>query len=293
MQGEDDEMEKENNMLLTIGATIRCRDGEAGRLKYVVIDPDDGKITNLIVERGKLLRRDIVVPSAWVERETEGEIVLNGTIDELKQLPEYKEFEYIQPDPNYRPLSGHRVEDTRIWLTPYQQIGGGKPWILHHVRVGINDDDVIVRRGLPVRAKGGKTVGAVDHLVVEADNRRVTHLVLRRGPPWDKQMHIIPMERFTDVTESGAQLNMMAEEIDQAPLYQPPASDEQITVALQRALETDPRTHTSGLRVEVENGVVNLIGNVTNAVRDAARSIARRLRGVIGFEEDLVEPAEK
>ncbi len=43
-------------MLLPIGATVRCRDGAAGQLKYVVIDPDDGEVTHLIVERGLLLR---------------------------------------------------------------------------------------------------------------------------------------------------------------------------------------------------------------------------------------------
>jgi hypothetical protein len=50
----------------------------ASRLKYVVIDPEDGTVTNLIVERGRLLRRDIVVPAAWVEEGWEGEIVGNA-----------------------------------------------------------------------------------------------------------------------------------------------------------------------------------------------------------------------
>jgi sporulation protein YlmC with PRC-barrel domain len=94
---------------LSIGANIRCRDGIAGRLKHVVIDPDDGEVTHLIVERGKLLRRDIVVP---VEGKSEGEIRLCAIVEELKYLPVYKEFDFIQAGPSYRPLRGYRVEDT-------------------------------------------------------------------------------------------------------------------------------------------------------------------------------------
>src|SRR5690242_13616863 len=110
---------EKHTMLLPIGATIRCRDGEAGRLKYVVIDPDDGEVTHLIVERGKLLRRDIVVPASWVEQSNEHEIVLNATVEELNEQPEYQEIDFAEPDLSYRPLSGHRPEETRIWVSAY------------------------------------------------------------------------------------------------------------------------------------------------------------------------------
>jgi hypothetical protein len=39
--------------------------------------------------------------------------------------------------------------------------------------------------------------------------------------------------------------------------------------------------------------VVDFVGAATEKVMQAARSIARRMRGVIGFEEDLVEPVRK
>src|SRR5258706_2132760 len=152
-------------MLLPIGATVRCRDGAAGRLKYVVIDPDDGEVTHLIVERGLLLRRDIVVPAGWVEHSSEDEIVLNATSAELNALPEYREIDFMEPDLSYRPLSGHRVQETRIWVSPYMAIGGGRPSISRHVRLGIQDDEVLLRRGLPVQTSDGRRTGALDHLV--------------------------------------------------------------------------------------------------------------------------------
>jgi osmotically-inducible protein OsmY/sporulation protein YlmC with PRC-barrel domain len=277
-------------MLLPTGATIRCRDGAAGRLKYVVIDPDDGEVTHLIVERGMLLRRDIVVPAGWVERASEDEIVLNATVADLKALPEYHEIDFIEPDPSYRPLSGHRVEETRIWVSPYVSIGGGRPWILRRVRLGIQDDEVLLRRGLPVQTRDGRTAGALDHLVVEPASHRITHLVVRRGWLWDRQARIVPLERVAALTDYSVQLNMGAEELDQAPPYRPPASDAQIATSLQQALETDPRTRAAGLSVDIQDGVVRFVGEATDAVMDAARAIARRMRGVIGFADDVVAP---
>ena len=278
-------------MLLSIGATIRCRDGVAGKLKYVVLDPENGEVTHLIVERGRLLRRDIVVPAAWIEEESEGEIGLNATADDLNKLPEYKEFDFIQPDTSYRPLSGHRVEDTRFWSSPYDPVGDGRPWILRHVRVGVQDDEVVIQRGLPVHDQDRRPVGTIDHLVVDSKTHKVTHFVVRRGSVLDPEAYILPLERVSWVSEVGVRLNMPVEELDQAPLYHAPATDEQITFALQRALETDPRTRTAGLRVDIQGGVVDFTGTATEKVMEAARSIARRMRGVIGLTDDMAEPA--
>lgn len=273
-------------MILSIGATVRCRDGAAGRLKYVVVDPDDNEVTDLIVERGLLLRQDIVVPIGWVEQASEDEIVLNATATELNKLPEFHEVDFMEPDLSYRPLSGHRLEETRIWVSPYVSVGGGKPWILRHTHLGIQDDEVPLRRGSPVVTRDGRPVGEIDHLLVEPTGHQVTHLVVRRGLLWNRQARLVPMERVSAVTEFGVRLDMTEAELDQAPLYQPPASDAQIATSLQRSLETDPRTRTTGLGVNVQDGLVRFEGAVRDEVMDAARAIARRIRGVIGFADD-------
>jgi hypothetical protein len=85
-------------MLLSIGATIRCLDGAAGKLKSVVLDPENGEVTHLIVEHGLLQRRKIVVPASWVERSSEREIVLNATLEDLNKLPDYDELDFLAPE---------------------------------------------------------------------------------------------------------------------------------------------------------------------------------------------------
>jgi osmotically-inducible protein OsmY len=277
-------------MLLPIGAIVHCHDGAAGRLKYVVLDPDDGEVTHLIVERGMLLHRDIVVPVSWIERTTEATLYLNANRDDLKVLPEYDEREFVMPDPAYRPLSGHRVEDTRVWLGPYAVVGGGRPWVLQRVRLGVEDDEVLIRRGLPVLTSDDRPAGVIDHLVVDPTSKHITHLVVRRGWLWNRQARLVPVDQVAAVSEYGVRLRLSAAGLDHLPPYQPPASDAQITAWLQRSLATDARTRDAQLTVTVEDGVVRIGGAPTAEVAAAARAIARRLRGVIGVEDEPAPP---
>ena len=102
-----------------IGAPVLAAEGKVGRLKYVVVDPDAEVVTHLVVERGLLVRHDIVVPVGWVEQADAQGIRLHAKLDELETLPEFREVEFWAPDPTARPVSGHLPADTRIWISPY------------------------------------------------------------------------------------------------------------------------------------------------------------------------------
>jgi osmotically-inducible protein OsmY len=68
-------------------------------------------------------------------------------------------------------------------------------------------------------------------------------------------------------------------------------SDAVLEARVRAALATDPRTRRAdGLRVQVQDGVVELRGAVTPEVRDVAHSIAARTKGVQRVEDkvDLV-----
>jgi uncharacterized protein YrrD len=215
-------------MLLPIGATIRCRDGAAGRLKYVVLDAEDDEVTHLIVERGRLLHRDIVVPIGWVDWTSEDEIMLKATVAELEVLPDYDELDFVEPDVKFKPAGGYRSQDTRFWRSAHAAVGGNI-WIARIERLGLHDGEVFLQRGLPVVTCDERPVGEVDRLVVKPASHRVTHLVVKRGWLWKRQARMVPVERVTEVTEAGVRLDMTAEEFNQAPPYQPPAPPLRIT----------------------------------------------------------------
>jgi BON domain len=66
----------------------------------------------------------------------------------------------------------------------------------------------------------------------------------------------------------------------------------EIQTQVVRSLETQPETSGRGLRVEVERGLVRLLGEVPEAVAQAAAQLARWIRGVIGVEDRTTRPGE-
>jgi osmotically-inducible protein OsmY/sporulation protein YlmC with PRC-barrel domain len=277
-----------------IGAPVLTAEGEAGRLKYVVVDPDVQIVTDLIVERGRLLRRDIVVPVGWVEHADAHGIRLNAKLDDLEALPEFREVEFWAPDPTAGPVCGHPPADTRIRISPYGAVPTPRStWILHRVRLGIGEEDILIRRGLPVYTADGDRVATVDHLLVDPETHRVTHLVIHRGR-WFSQGedYLASIDDVTTASEYGIRLRLRREEIGQLPRYQPAAADAQIQTQVARSLETQPETRGKGVRGEVERGLVRLLGEVSEAVAQAATHLARRIRGVIGVEDRTTPPGE-
>jgi osmotically-inducible protein OsmY/sporulation protein YlmC with PRC-barrel domain len=277
-----------------IGAPVLTDDGEVGRLKYVVVDPEAAVVTHLVVERGRLLRHEIVVPVGWVEYADAQGIRLHAKMDELEALPEFHEVQFWAPDPTARPVSGHPPADTRVWISPYGTVHTFHTTsVLHRVRLGIGEEEVLVRRGLPVYTADGDRMGTVDHLLVDPETHRVTHVVMHRGR-WFSQGedYIVPIDHVSTASEYGIRLRLRRDELDQLPRYQPTAGDADIRAQVERSVETQPETRGQGLRVEVERGLVRLLGEVAQVVAQAATRLARRIRGVIGVEDRTTSPGE-
>jgi len=278
-------------MELPIGATVICQDGEAGRLKYVAVDPNTHAITDLIVGHGVVLKRDVVVPVRWVDRSDARQIVLNAKRADLAVLPEYREVSFMQPDPTYRPVSGHRVEDTRVWLSPYVELGGGRPWMVGRVRLGISDEDaVLVRRGVPVLDADGNTMGRIDHLVADEQDHRVSHLVVRSSDLLRRTYRMVPIDQVAAISEAGVRLKLDADGVDRLPVYTPPASDAELQARTEQVLAHDEATAGTPLNVHVEDGLVRLGGVVAEPIARAAQRLAERVRGVLGVIDETTRP---
>ena len=234
-----------------IGAPVLTDDGEVGRLKYGVVDPHAEIVTHLVVERGRLLRHEIVVPAGWVEHADAQGIRLYAKLDELKALPEFRDVEFWAPDPTARPVSGHAPADTRIWISPYGTVHTfHSTSILHRVRLGIGEEEILIRRGLPVYTADGDRIGAVDHLLVDPETHRVADLIIHRGR-WFSQDedYIVPIDHVTTASEYGIRLRQRREEIDQLSCCRPAASDAAIQAQVVRSTRDptgDPRAGVTG-----------------------------------------------
>jgi osmotically-inducible protein OsmY/sporulation protein YlmC with PRC-barrel domain len=278
-----------------IGTPVLTRDGAAGRLKYLVVDPAEEAITGLIVERGQLLHKDVVVPSSWVEKANGQAVVLDASVPELETLPEYREVEFRTPDPSARPIAGHPPAETRVWLGPYPGLQvpahpssylAERPWVFYRGRLGVADDEVLVKRGQPVYDNSGRRVATLDHVLADDETHRIQRLVVHRGH-WLQRGEdlIVPADAVSYITDQDIRLTLSREDLDQLPRYRPPMDDARLEETISRGLQTQSETNGHDLNVQVDRGLARLFGEVPEAVASAASSIASRVHGVIGTED--------
>ncbi|MBC7224309.1 MAG: PRC-barrel domain-containing protein [Anaerolineae bacterium] len=267
-----------------VGSPVFCTDGKAGRLAYVVVDEDDEVVTGLIVRHGVLLARDVVVPVHWVQRVDEEGIHLNATLKELEAQPVFREVDFRIPDPSARPIQGHPPAEQRVWLGPYVEVSTtARPMIAQRVRLGVDEDEITLGRGVEVMADDGE-LGTVDHVLVDPETHRVTHIVVRTGPLIPRDL-IVPIEKVYSLGSERVAVHGTREELVSSPAYAPAATDAHIRKELIRSLETAEATRDHALKVEVDRGLVRLLGVVPLSVAQAAVEIARRIRGVIAVED--------
>ncbi len=74
------------------GAEVICPDGAVGQLEMLGVRPQSDEVTHLIVRRGFLFQRDLIVPAEWVAGvEADSNVIqLKAPLSDVVNLPEYE-----------------------------------------------------------------------------------------------------------------------------------------------------------------------------------------------------------
>lgn len=74
------------------GAEVICPDGAVGQLEMLGVRPNSDEVTHLIVRRGFLFQRDLMIPTEWVAgvEEESNTIQLKAPLSDVVNLPEYE-----------------------------------------------------------------------------------------------------------------------------------------------------------------------------------------------------------
>jgi len=206
-----------------IGARASCSDGYCGELRRLIIDPATDTVTHLVIQRGHSKEAARLVPGDLAET-TDGEIRLRCTLAEFDKFDHAEERELGDKADerigDIGVLSGGFVYD--VGGDALAPIGGGFE-DLGHVpeRRRTFVDDVIpmgedqVGPGDQVHAVDGE-IGRVRGFLVNPDDHRVTHVLLKEGHLWGRKEVAIPMSAVTGV-ETGIRLNLTKEQVEDLP----------------------------------------------------------------------------
>ena len=269
---------------LNIGADVRCRGETCGKLHKVVLDPHTQRVTDLVIERGFLKKTNRVLPISAVKRTTEDEVYLSTDLSALDEYPAYERVKFVKPAAAWQD-ERYSADHVMHWSGRYGLLYNEPtvPRARCHFHKGISPLKEIIKKGTPVR-NVEKTLGKVDHVLINRENGEITHLVLRRGliPSYP----VMPISMINHISEEGIYVSASENDIKSLPRYAP-REDENIMAELQHALQA-AALDLKDVKATVERGVVRLTGLVDDVTaKRQAEAAARSVQGVIDVENKL------
>jgi uncharacterized membrane protein len=191
-------------------AEVYCSDGAAGRSTYVIFNPNNHRMTHLVVQSNRPPFDEHLVPVDQVDGTTDTLIRLKCTRKDLYAMKPFECEQYIRTRlPEYLtsqsayPISGMMITtevDTYI------------PVKLSNVPAG----EMAVKRGARVEATDGP-MGQVDELLINSNNMQVTHLVLLERRLLEHREITIPVSQINRVYEDKVYLKLDRQSVEQLP----------------------------------------------------------------------------
>lgn len=172
-------------------APVFCGEEKCGRLSQVAIHPGLRKATHIVVDLGTRFDcQEHVLPLAWVRAATAQGLVLTGAPEMLAQS---------------QPLRSTRMRV--VWQpdVPYGR-GASLPWPYAVVEeeeqlLNIPKGEALLSHDVVVVSAGGKPVGKIAELIVDPDNKAITHLLLGDGPFWAHKTISVPASAIQTIEQ--------------------------------------------------------------------------------------------
>ncbi|MDD5468852.1 MAG: hypothetical protein PHS96_13705 [Anaerolineales bacterium] len=192
-----------------LGLKVHCLDGQGGKVSKIITDPESHQPTYLVVKRGRLHVREILVPVSLVAEVTEEAVFLNITRETLVGLSDY---EYTVRKGKYqKPLI----------------VGHPRPRYLHYPasskgfmvlrQRNVPERSVAVEKGLVILDSEGRQVGKVEGVIVDSRKRQGRYVLFRRVH--ESTPRLIPSDLVDDVTPEAVRLRIGGEYVELLPVY--------------------------------------------------------------------------
>jgi len=186
-------------MNIEIGAPVRTRDGRhVGHVHRVLLDLDDNSATGIVVLKGRVLTRDVLVPFDFIDHASDDEVVLTLDERELDQLPDFTFNEVIAPPPLLTSVGPYPDGTFYIPVSQRKRLGQHHVDITRDARVRATDAEI----GHVEQVEVNPITGELDAFWVRADGI-FTHDIR------------IPVEWIERADESGVYVKASKDDVEQ------------------------------------------------------------------------------
>jgi hypothetical protein len=202
-------------MEIPLDAQVECTDGVGGSSVYVLINPVIENVTHLVVRADSSPHAEYIVPVDLISATVAGSIQLRCSKAELEKMDPFIQKSFIQEKvPDYVGNQENGMGGSFYWpyvvpdVTVYESVENQQ----------IPDHEMAVSRGTPVEASDGP-IGHVDEFLVNPENGKITHLVLREGHLWGQKDVIIPLSAIRESRKDTVYLNLDKHEVESLPAF--------------------------------------------------------------------------
>lgn len=209
------------------GADVFTAAGEkVGTISRIVIDVKTKDITDLVVERGTLLKEEKVIPLGLVDLESEDRIILRETNQAVDDFLSYETTRYVPVD---QPGVPHENIDVAYWyppLNPHIQMpmagvfDANSADQVPQTETSIPEGRIAISEGAEVVSADGKHIGNVEQVIANSDPNTITHFVIGKGFLL-KEHKLVPLFWVDNVREDKIYLSVDAPLFDRLPDYNP------------------------------------------------------------------------
>lgn len=190
------------------GQVLDAAGEDIGAVEAVIVEPDSGQVTHVVVRSGALGTRSAVVLIECIESSDGSALRLNIGPDEFDDLPEFAQEVYVQPPVDVPPPAGF-LPGSLFWPA-------GAAWAptVEATVLNVPEGSADLVEDMPVQCADGD-FGTLDE-VVTSDAGRVSSLIVRstgaerKAVPYDwvdrVEDGVIFLDRSHADADAGAEL---------------------------------------------------------------------------------------
>jgi uncharacterized protein YrrD len=214
------------------GAEVFTAKGESvGRINRVVIDAKTKDITDLVVERGALIKDEKVIPIGLLNTENEDRITLRETNQNIDEFLNYEATHYVANDDVAEVEQDSDIVREYYWYPPINfqfpntGILPGGTVVPNYVprprtETAIPEGRVAIGEGAQVISADEKHIGNVEQVLADSQSNNVTHFVVGKGFLL-KEHKLVPTVWVSRVGEDKIYLSVESDTFERLPNYQP------------------------------------------------------------------------
>jgi uncharacterized protein YrrD len=217
-------------MEIQLEAPVVSSDGaDLGKIDKVIFDPQSGETKSIIVRKGAILARDVLIPTDHIRVAAGTRVELDMAKSEVDALPDFHEAEYSWPPQSWVAPYGWPAGAV-MWPAAYPgELPIGYPGMVPGVQEALDEEservrqldeaNAIVGQGAEVLAVDGQKVGSVHNMLVDPNTHKPSRVVMRRGMLFTEDVEL-PGDWVASMDDQKVLLNVDKVTVEQLAKHQ-------------------------------------------------------------------------